>query len=113
MSDEQRCLRRRGEEKIVALYLKPLRNQPVSPSELLPQVLSTYLSPAARRILELIATRGPIAPKTIARTTKVERTRCYCLVADLRERGLIRDGKDGYVLVAREVWAEIVAAAVV
>ncbi|HYH64915.1 MAG TPA: hypothetical protein VD866_09500 [Urbifossiella sp.] len=59
---------------------------------------AAFLSPECERIVQVVFDRGPVAAKVISRVAKVDRTRCYVLLADLRARGLIRDDGDGYEL---------------
>lgn len=76
-------------------------------ADLAPRLLATFLSKDAREVMGIVAARGPIASKAIANAVTVERSKCYSLLADLRERGLIRDTGDGYQIAAPEVWAAV------
>lgn len=67
------------------------------PTALVP---SASLGTDARKIVDAIQQRGPIEAKNIPSASGVERSKCYVLIGDLAERGLIRDTPDGYVVVA-------------
>jgi hypothetical protein len=74
---------------------------------LAPQLKSCFLSPDSRAILTFISTRQPVAAKVIAAGVGIERSKCYVLLTELRDRGLIRDQGDGYVIVAPDVWEAV------
>ncbi|MBY0515130.1 MAG: helix-turn-helix domain-containing protein [Gemmataceae bacterium] len=71
------------------------------------KLLGLLLSDDGRRIMRVIADRGPATAKVVVGAAGVERSKCYSLLADLRERGLIRDDGDGYELADRDVWAAV------
>ncbi len=79
----------------------------MSAEQLVSRLIASFVSPESMRILEAVAERGPVAPKSVTRVAGVDRTRCYCLLGELRGRGLIRLDRDGYTLAAAEVWAMV------
>jgi hypothetical protein len=68
------------------------------------RLAARLLSPDAARIVAYIAGRGTAAAKVIAGGAGVERSKCYVLLGDLKDRGLIRDEGDGYALADLELW---------
>lgn len=72
-----------------------------------PRLLAALVSPDGRRIMEVIADAGPVAAKTIQLRAGIERSRLYCLLTDLRDRGLIADHGDGYELADPELWEAV------
>lgn len=77
-----------------------------SPASLLaPKLLSRFMSPDGLAIMRHIASRGSVPAKAIATGVGIERSKCYVLIIELRDRGLIRDTPDGYVIADVEVWA--------
>jgi hypothetical protein len=69
------------------------------------RLLAAFTSPDELRVLQVIAKRGPIAPKAVILASGVERTKCYVLLSELTARGLVRDAGDGYTLqVTADLW---------
>lgn len=76
-------------------------------AELAPRLLAAMLSSDERRVVRLVAERGPIAPKAVVASAGVERSKCYVLLSELADRGIIADRGDGYELAEPEVWAAL------
>ncbi len=69
-----------------------------------PKLLATYLTPDAQAVMQFIAAKGAAPAKVIPTGSRVDRTKCYAILCDLRERGLIRDAGEGYEIAAPDVW---------
>ena len=57
-------------------------------------------SPDGMKILAAVREYGPAAVKEIIERTRIEKSRCYVLVDDMAQRGLIVDHGDGYEITA-------------
>ena len=104
---------RRGGE---SLELRPEPGDEVYPAdggplgdqtELTAKLLASFLSSEARVVMGVVADRGPMLAKSIVERSGIERSRAYLILGELKERGLITDGKDGYELADRELWATL------
>ena len=76
------------------------------------RLVAAFLSADARAVLEVVAARGPVLQKNVVAAlaaTGPERSKCCHLLADLRARGLIAGGGDGYALADPELWAAVAA----
>jgi hypothetical protein len=76
-------------------------------TELAPQLLASLVSADGLAILRLVATRGPVASKVIVASAGIERCKCYVLLGDLRDRGLIADRGEGYEIADAAVWEAV------
>lgn len=72
-----------------------------------PTAARAMLSPDALAVMAVVAERGPVAPKSVVAAAGVERSKCYVILTDLKDRGLILDRGDGYEVADRELWGEI------
>lgn len=87
-----------------------IEGTPADPAEsLAAKLLRCLLSPDGLQIMRVIADRGQVEAKAIvmALTNVVDRSKCYTLLTELRERGLIRDDGSGYTLADAEVWGAV------
>lgn len=73
------------------------------------RLLAALVSEDGLRVWRYVAERGPVAAKVVPGACGVERSRCYVLLTDLRDRGLIADHGDGYELADKELWEAIIA----
>lgn len=80
-------------------------------SVLAPKLLARLLSADGLAIMRLVAARQPVAAKVVMAGVGFDRSKCYTLLTDLRDRGLIRDTEGGYEVADAEVWAAVSAAA--
>lgn len=67
------------------------------------QLLAALLSADGLAIVRHIQKRQPVTAKAIVIGTGIDRTKLYTLLTDLRDRGLIRDTPDGYVIANKEL----------
>ena len=72
-----------------------------------PKLLTAFLSADALAVMRYIAEKGGVAAKVIPSGARVERSKCYVLITDLRDRGLIRDAGNGYVISNVELWGAV------
>lgn len=86
--------------------------EPDPPGSIFARMARCMLSPEGARIMQYIADRGPIEAKAVAVSCGVERSKCYVLLSDLRERGLIRDDGRGYAIAEPDLWAAVSGAEV-
>jgi hypothetical protein len=68
------------------------------------KLLAAFVSEDGLRIWRCVAEKGPIAAKNVPMIVGVERSRCYVLLMDLKDRRLIADHGDGYVIADKELW---------
>jgi hypothetical protein len=76
---------------------------------LAPRLLAALVSADGMKVLRLVAEGGPLPAKAVVAKAGVERSKCYVLLTDLRDRGIIADRGDGYELADPELWAALAA----
>jgi hypothetical protein len=76
-------------------------------AELAPRLMAALLSPDEFKILRTISDRGPLGAKQLIAATAIERSRCYVLLSELSQRGVLRESLDGYEVADVEVWVAI------
>lgn len=67
-------------------------------------MLRVMFSEDERTILEAVTERKATTGADVVKASGIERARCYELLRNLKERGVLRDTPDGIELVAAAVW---------